>query len=294
MSQSEKIKTVIEVVRKKYNLDQYKMDRAIIQAPFGQKHFDEGIKKLTDSKAVRELAGNGSTLILVLTSKETKVGSLPDWIKCIQVDKVPDWPEHPTYQNRFFKWAISFLFPKIKTSFYLDSDIVISQRRDKLLRFFKEVEQKNFLVTQHPSRKGWKDEYEDILKGRCLCQKKIELQYKFYIKEGLPGEFEVYQNKLIGRVHHSELNILCSEVLNQLKQFSERDQLALPYAYFKHEKKPFAEVEGKFLAPFSGDSGPINFKTLAFADKINEVRNYLANDDNIFWSFFWKLRFKKH
>jgi hypothetical protein len=258
------IKSTIESVRKAYNLNQYKANHAIVQAPFGQRHFDEGIKRLTDSKAVTELAKQETVLVLTITSKETKIGNLPNWIQCIQVYKVPDWSEHPVFQNRFFKWAIPFLFPNIKTSIYLDSDLIISNKAEKLRGLFELIEEHTYLSTRHVIREGWKAEYEAILNWKCLDYKKLKEQHDFFIKEGLPEEGIVFENNFIGRMHNSQLNKLNEEVLNQLNNFSERDQLGFAYACFKHKVEPFALEEGKLL--YAGFSEWINYETVSFVE----------------------------
>jgi len=297
MNQESTVKATIEVVRNEYGLDEYSADRAIIQTPFAQKHFDEGIQRLANSKAVAKLAKNGSVLVVTITAKQTNVDRLPGWIKCIQVDRVPEWPKHPSYQNRFFKWATPFLFSNIRVSLYLDSDIIISQKQSKLLRVFEATEEKGFLVTAHSQRKGWEDEYKAILtSSRYIDHDKLQRQHKYFIKEGLPESAEVFQNKFIGRVHSSELNILCFETLKQMIEFSERDQLALAYACFKHKKKPFASKEGEFLHPFL-NSRFINFKNIAFVDPVDMLSGYnpLALEGSPLlaqlWQYILKLKF---
>lgn len=267
------IKKTIETVRKEYALDRYQSDRAIIQAPFRQTYFDEGIQRLTDSKAVTELAKNGEIIALVITSKETKIGTLPDWIKCIQVDKVPDWPEHPSYQNRFFKWAMPFLFRNIRCTVYVDSDLVITNEPKKLLRIFDITKKQRFFVTKHAIRKGWLGEYNAIIKGkRCLSIDKLDRQKTFYQKSDLPPNCTVYENNFIGRVHGSKYDVLSLEVLNQLSEYSERDQLALVYAVFKTKLKPFSLREGEVL--FASHVGSVNPKTITFVDHFHRNKFY--------------------
>jgi len=264
MPHDNKIESVLKIVRNQYDLEKCKADDAIIQAPFGQKHFDEGMQRLTDSKAVSKLAQEGVLMVLIITSVETNVGHVPEWIQCIQVDKVPDWPAHPTYQNRFFKWAIPFLFPNIKTSLYLDSDLVISHKPDKLRRVFELTQEHGFLVTRHIIRKGWLDEYNAILNWEYLDREKLKKQRELFIKDGCPKNGPVYENNFIGRMHNSSLNNLCEEVLNQLNNFSERDQLGLVYACFKHQIKPFALDEGELL--YAGFAKSIKYEKVAFVE----------------------------
>lgn len=288
------IEKILKSVQEKYRLDRYKAKRAIISAPFGQKYFDEGIKKLSSSKALAELTTEGSIIIIVFTSKKTSINELPKWIHCIQVEDILNWPTHPIYQNRFFKWAIPFLFPNIKTSLYLDSDLFITQKKDKIIRIFEEIEKNEFLVTKHNLRSGWQDEYNAITKHKYLNFEKLNEQREFFIKEKMAQNFKVFQNKIISRVHDSELSILSSEVLNQLLKFSERDQLALSYACYKHQKFPFASNEGEFLVPFKNNC-QINFKNIAFADPVEVDKSHapLAFESFPQFAFLWNLSLLK-
>ena len=136
MSQQDRIKTIIENVRNQYALSQYKVKRAIIAAPFGQKYFDECITQLTESRAVCELAQKGEILVLVVTSVNTIIGKYPEWLKIIQIDRIPNWPTEDACQNRFIKWAIPLLFTNISCSIYIDSDVIITNRSVKIKKLF--------------------------------------------------------------------------------------------------------------------------------------------------------------
>jgi len=257
-------KKTIEFLRKQLALDNYKADRALIAAPFGQEHFDECIGHLKDSKAVAELARKGEILALVITSIDTTIGNYPEWLKIIQIDKIPNWPTEDAYQNRFIKWAIPFLFKNIRCSIYIDSDLIITDNPEKLRHVFDTTEKHSFFVSRHVIRKGWQDEFNAILRWKYLDSNKLQKQKELFKKMDMPIKGPVFENNFVGRVHGSKYDVLSEEVLNQLSEYSERDQLALVYAMFKSKITPFSLSEGQIL--FAGHVNSVNSDSISFVD----------------------------
>ena len=274
------IPSTLASVSQRYHLEQYRADRALIIAPFGQRHFDEGIERLTESTSVVELAKQNELLVVVITSTTSRIGTLPEWITCIQVDPVPDWPSSGVYQNRFFKWAIPLLFPNISCSIYLDSDLIITAYAPKLLEVFRIAEKYKFFVTDHVIRKGWLDEYKAIVECKERDRKTLERQKKWYLTQRLPKKGDVFENNFLARVHGSEFDELNLKVLEQLAQFSERDQLALVYAVFQTQLKPFTAPEGKYL--YACHVGSVDLGSIAFVDNFHRQKFYdiLSNVNN--------------
>ena len=267
------IEATASQLKKRCALDVYKASRALIAASFGQQYFDECITRLTESKAVCELSKKGEIRVLLITSKDIVIGNHPEWLKIIQIDKIPNWPAEDAYQNRFIKWAIPFLFTNIKCSVYVDSDLIITNEPKKLLRIFNIIEKRHFFITRHVIRKGWLDEFNEIINGkRYLNLDKLNRQKNFYQKADLPPNCEVYKNNFIGRIHGSKYDILNLEVLNQLSEYSEKDQLALVYAIFKTKLKPFGLREGKVL--FASHVDYVNLKTITFVDYFHRNKFY--------------------
>ncbi len=268
----DQIKETIELLKNRYALDAYKASRALVTAPFGQQHFDECIRRLKDSKAACELAVQGKILVLIVTSNNTIIENYPEWLKIIQIDKIPNWPMEDTYQSRFIKWAMPFLFKNIKCSVYVDSDLIITNEPKKLLPIFSVTEKHNFFITRHIIRTGWLDEYNAILKWKYLDRGKLEKQKEYFLHIGVPTKRTVFENNFMGRTHGSIYDALSLEVLNQLSQYSERDQLALVYAVFKTKLKPFSPNEGVFL--FAGHVDSVNLDTITFIDHFHRNKFY--------------------
>ncbi len=256
------IKQTITQIRKKYALDKYKAKKALIAAPFGQKHFDECVVGLTESKAVLQLANRGEILVIIVTSEDMAIGVCPKWLKIVQINKIPKWPVADIYQNRFIKWAIPFLFKNIQCSIYIDSNFIITNNANKLLNIFDITRQHDFFVTTHVIRKGWQDEFNAILNHRFLDFEKLQKQKMLFQELNIPIKGTVFENGFIGRVHDSKYNVLNQDVLNQLSEYSERDQLALIYAVFKRNIILSRFPEGEILFVNHVDS--INPNTICF------------------------------
>ncbi|MFA6636139.1 MAG: hypothetical protein WCV56_03355 [Candidatus Omnitrophota bacterium] len=259
----ERIKKNIEFFRKKYSLNGYVAERAIITAPFGERHFHEVILRLKKSTAVSELARKDMMLVLVITDEKSNLNNIPDWIKVIQVDPVPDWPGHPAYQNRFFKWALNFLFPNIKESIYCDADLYIVGDEKMLLNIFKTAGRMGFLSTRHTFG-GWPGEYERIMRfRRFLDFNKIQKQAAYFLQENIPVDIQVSQNNFIARRHNSDIEPLIMDVLCQIFNYSERDQLALVHALYR-QGSPLIYAQSDFL--LTEFTPRINPHTVCFVD----------------------------
>ncbi len=281
MIQEDKIKVSINRVKKEYDLDYFKADRAIITAPFGQKYFNQTIKRLTDSKAVNKLAKKNKILVIIVTSKETKLAEYPRWLKVILIDEIPNWLPGNTYQNRFIKWAIPLLFKNIRSSIWLDSDVIITNRSLKLEKLFSRIEKHKFIITKHSSRQSWLDEYDAIIKlERCLHPEKVEKQKDFFESVSLPFDIPVVQSKVMGRAHNSDFEALYLEVLSQIFRFSERDQLGIIYAMFKTKLRPVILQEGTMLYTYY--SKQINMSSVCFVET-NSRMGYWYQDYRRFW-----------
>lgn len=266
----DRLNRTIEELVIKNSLDDYRVEQALITAPFGQKHFDEGVAGLTESKAICELAEKGEILVLVITACNTVIGDFPSWLKVIQIDKIPNWPTENIYQNRFIKWAIPFLFKNIKMSIYLDSDIIITSQIRKLLHVYDLIEQHKFLVTAHVMRRGWVDEINAISNwSDKIDLSKLERQKKLFQFMNIPKLGPVFMNKFVGRTHGSRYDILSQEVLNHLFEYSSRDQLALIYAMHKNKIIPFSIPEGEII--FTRHVLSLNEDTVCFYDRISKI-----------------------
>lgn len=244
----DKIKNTIVDLRTLCALDDFKADKALVAAPFGQKYFDQTIKNLTASRAVRALAIRDKLPVLIITSVKTNVSACPKIFKVIRLEPIKDWPAQDTYQSRFIKWAIPLMFNNIGLSIYLDSNVKITSRIKKIYNLFNIIEKHKFVTTSHSTRKGWEDEYNAIKKQkRCLNIENIEMQKAFFQKIGISKSIPVSQTKYLGRNHDGTFDMLSLEVLQQIRLYSERDQLALVYAIHRTGILPLNLPEGEIL-----------------------------------------------
>lgn len=269
------IKSLTNEVRNRYFFDNYRADEALIMAPFGQEHFDEGVTLLKKSEAISQLAEKNEILVFVIT--DTVRENCPKWIRIIRIDRIPDWPVGGGYQNRFIKWAIPFLFENVKRSVYVDSSLAFTSQVRKLRNVFDLTRQHKFFVTEHITRSGWMAEYSALRRfpQHKLNHEKLERQKVLFQELEIPMESTVFESGFIGRVHDSKYNVLNWSVLEQLSTYTgRRDQLALVYAVFKNKVVPFSLPEGEIL--YAGFVKSINPDTLCFvvSRKLSKLRTF--------------------
>lgn len=245
-------------------LDKITAERALITAPFGRAFFDECARRFSASRALQKLSAQNKALILIVTSKKTPIRPVPG-ARILRIDPIPDWPEQDRYQSRFVKWGIPYLFPRIRQSLYVDSDLHITDSVEKLLRLFEEIGRHGCVMTKHETRNGWEDEYARIIESkRCIDIRTLEEQRRAYRDESLPASIPIFQTNFIGRMHGSRFDTLSAEVLSQIKRHSERDQLALPSAMRLSGLSPHGAEEGEFL--YSAFKDRINKDAVCFID----------------------------
>lgn len=130
-------------------------------------------------------------------------------------------------------------------------------------RLFELIERHKFIVTEHPSRAGWEDEYDMIIeRKRYINLARLKEQKKLFQKVDIRPRAPVYQNTFLGRLHSSEYEALNYEVLSQIYSYSERDQLAMVYAIHKTGLSPYVFPEGEIL--FTIWSNHVNIDTVSF------------------------------
>lgn len=258
------IEQSIRTLRDRYNLNDYKYNRALIIAPFGQSYFDLCLKRLNSSKAIKKLSTRKDIKVIVVTSEEVATKKEFKNFEVLKIKEINNWQSGELYKSRFIKWGTPFLFNNIKTSLYIDSDLIITDDILKLLYVFDLTEKHGFLVTKHDIRKGWLDEFNAILEYKYLDRDKLEKQKILFQDLNIPENCPVYQTNFLGRVHNTKYSALSWEVLNQLKEFSERDQLAIIYAMYKCKIIPFSLSEGEIL--YTGFVNHICDNTVTFVD----------------------------
>ncbi len=251
----ESILDLLRGLSQKYHLEDFKAEKAVILSPFGQSHFDGAVRHLKESKAIDQMIRHHKLCVILVTSINTNIAACPKPFKVVPIEPVSQWPDHPCYLSRLIKWGIPFLFPNIRSSIYIDADFVITDSVDKMERFFREIDQRKCLITEHEIRNGWQDEYEHILQAaRFLDRSRLDEQYEYYQSITLPATIPVFATGLIGRRHRTKFDSLGLTILSQVAQYSERDQLALVYAIAKSQLCPFRLRQGEILRINGGET----------------------------------------
>ena len=258
----QEITNKINLVRQQYALDKIKAAQALIMAPFGKRYVEDAFTSLDNSKAIMKLGARGKIAIIIVTSQDARIPPCPSFFRIIRIAPIPEWPASERYQSRFIKWAAPFLFPNISESIYCDSNLLITNDAQRLMRLFMQIRRYHFVLTRHTARRSWKDELKAIIeKKRTMEIEKLKDQEQFFLKIGLPSKIPIGMTNFLARLHQSSFDILNLYVLSQLFRYSERDQLALPYAIFRTSKCPYLAPEGNFLFRYGLK---INLQTVCF------------------------------
>jgi hypothetical protein len=282
-----KIEECINRIKEKHKTASLVAERAIVMAPFGDRPLREAIQNLGQSKAIQDLIRSNNASVLIITSKPKSRISTPPEIGILQIDHGYSWPKGDQNANRFFKWALPFLFPNIRLSLYLDSDLVITHRPDKLLALFERIEKEDFVVTDHLMRRGWRDEFNAVLYGKKSARggknytnkQNILKQMKLFSANRIPALCPVFINSFIGRKHGSPHDDLSQAVLEYLLRFGERDQLALIHSCWETGLRPLSLPEGEIL--YTNHVLGLNPETLCFIESQSFARakGYLGRKD---------------
>jgi hypothetical protein len=125
-------------------------------------------------------------------------------------------------ESRRYKWLIHKYYPNASLYCYLDASMVLL--RSPML---------NNCFVRHPKRNNIEIEGNKILElnKANLCD--VYRQINDYKNEGFKDNLGLYQNGFFVRENNSEINILCELVWLQVENFTNRDQLALPYCLWK-------------------------------------------------------------
>jgi len=143
--------------------------------------------------------------------------------------------------NRFIKICIpDEIFDNYEYSFYSDSKRPIFDKHASNLNHLINCmdSDSDFLVRRHRDRRDCI--YEEGL--FCIKRKKdtearIMEQLNFYRNEGYPEHNGLYEAMWLFRRHTPRLKEFMRFWWGQVKRFSRRDQISLPYVAWKHDMK---------------------------------------------------------
>ena len=140
--------------------------------------------------------------------------------------------------NRWYKFFPHEVFKDAEYSVYMDGNIRIIGDLSPLIHEFKES-RAALGVFKHLERTNIFQEADACLElGKFDDQDKerVKYQLKMYSESGVPPDLPLTDNGIIFRWHkHPKLSAVMSSWWEQLKDFSKRDQISLPYVVWKDD-----------------------------------------------------------
>lgn len=142
----------------------------------------------------------------------------------------------PAKRNRLVKiWIPDEIFDNYEYSFYVDYKHPATVDFDWLLNHLEP--QSDFLARVHPRRDCIYDEGIVCVEKRKDKEEIIMKQLDFYKHENYPTRNGLYAAFWLFRRHTKKLREFSRLWWGQVKQYSLRDQISLPYVAWKHDMK---------------------------------------------------------
>lgn len=139
----------------------------------------------------------------------------------------------PNLINRYHKFFPHIVLPETDYSLYIDGNIrVISDITPLLKEFINSTA--TLGLCKHPHRNTIREEID-----ACINRNKIsdpELLYKeydYYLSQGFEDIIGLTENNVILRKHNDEMKRVMEDWWGQLNNYSQRDQISLPYVRWK-------------------------------------------------------------
>jgi hypothetical protein len=133
----------------------------------------------------------------------------------------------PDKESRRYKFLSHIYLIEYDIVCYMDANMTLRQAPPDIPTWFK-----------HPKRNNVKDEVVAILELKKADPDMLSHQMDFYKREGFEDNEGLYQNGFFVRSHkNKEVNNLMETVWSTVEAYTYRDQLALPYAMWKHKTK---------------------------------------------------------
>ncbi len=142
----------------------------------------------------------------------------------------------PIKRQRFVKICVpDELFNNYEYSVYVDIKRPFSVDFEKLLNMLEH--KSDFLTRWHPSRDCAYDEAKWLIRKGRFDEANILKQIEFYQKEKFPTHNGLYWTTILFRRHTKRLKEFSRLWWEQIKKYSHRDQISLPYVAWKYNMK---------------------------------------------------------
>lgn len=130
--------------------------------------------------------------------------------------------QNPTVDSRYYKWLTHVTIPAYNTICYIDANMSLLQEPPQEPTWFR-----------HPARTSVQQEAHRIIQLDKSPKEIVNQQIEYYKQEGFQDQNGLFQNGFFVRNHDTLTNNLCEIVYSLASKYSNRDQLAMPFALFK-------------------------------------------------------------
>lgn len=124
------------------------------------------------------------------------------------------------------------LFPEYEESLYVDANVNILTPY-----VFQEIARRktDLLISAHATRKCLYEEFQFVLSGGLIDPELGTKQIQAYRNAGFPENYGLHETNVLYRRHHApKIKTLMDEWLYWIENFTQRDQLSLSFALWKH------------------------------------------------------------
>lgn len=154
---------------------------------------------------------------------------------------------------RWYKMHSHELFPK-ETTVWIDANLLIIKDPTELMDRCSHL-----FIQDHPFRFCLYEEAEYCIRKRKGEKKDIQKQMDFYKKQYYPEFFGLYTSRVLFRKPTEKTILLNQKWWEQIKQFSTRDQVSLPYVLWKNWI-PFNTIDSEELKTYFYKRGGHKFR----------------------------------
>lgn len=153
--------------------------------------------------------------------------------------KIPYNDKDSTRLSRYPKILPHLVLPMYDVSLYIDANLCITN--SKLYSICDSLIKNEILIAQveHPFRHCVYQEVEECYTLRLITLLQRMCHYLRYKNNGMPYGWGLYENNIIYRKHNDiKVQLISEEWWKEYCRYSKRDQLSLPYVYFKNDFRP--------------------------------------------------------
>jgi hypothetical protein len=133
--------------------------------------------------------------------------------------------------SRYFKMMTHEYLKEYDLVIYFDGNCEVRKSLNQILKYYKG----DALFTKHPKRNCI---YQEALICSQIGKKGVIEHAKKYANQGFPEDFGLWQGGIFVRPHNEKWNNLFEQWYKEFREGVERDQIALPFVFWKNKVMP--------------------------------------------------------